>query len=152
MNEPEKEKCQEYSQVLFGKSLKGAEFHDLVRESSSYEEFRVRSVAKIAPRSADSKQIAVRWRSSVERANDSPDANGLLHKLESLAEKQNELERKMRDANGELLAKLRALDSLATAQETWRSALDEIRCQIAEIRQSLERSEELPLRGANGAE
>jgi septin family protein len=151
MNEPEKGRCEEYSRVLFGKSLKNPELEDLVKGTSSYEEFRIRAVAKFAPKSENSKQITLRWRNSVVQTDDSLDANILLHRLESLAERQTELERKMREANGELLERLKALDSLATAQATWRTTLDEIRCQIAEIRKSLERLEQLPSRGGNGA-
>jgi hypothetical protein len=151
MNEPEKVRCEEYSRVLFGKSLKGGDLEDLVKGSSSYEEFRVRVVHKWSNKDDKSKQITVHWRSSVAKKDDSPDANILLHMLESLAEKQTELERKMREANAELLDRLKALDSATTAQATWRTTLEETRYQIAEIRKWLEGLEELPSREGNGS-
>jgi len=151
MNEPEKGRCEEYSRVLFGKSLRGGDLEDLVKGSSSYEEFRVRVVHKLANKDEKSKQITVRWRNSVAKKDDSPDANILLHMLESLAEKQTELERKMRDANAELLERLKTLDSAATTQATWRTTLEETRYQIAEIRKCLEGLEELPSCGGNGS-
>lgn len=151
MNKSEKGRCEEYSRVLLGKSLKAAEFEDLFKGSSSYEEFRIRAVAKLAPRSGNSNQIALHWRNSVKQIENSIDANTLLNRLESLAEKQTELDRKMREANGELLARLKALDSLAISQETWATALNEIRYQIVEMRKSLEHLEDLPSGVGKGA-
>jgi hypothetical protein len=151
MNEPEKIRCEEYSRAIFGKSLKNSELEDLVKGSSSYDEFRIRAVHKFASRNEYSKKIAVRWQSTVVvKTDDHPDANILLHMLESLAQRQVELERKMREANAELLAKLQALDAAATTQAVWRANLDEIRDQIAEIRKNLEQLEVLPTRGGNG--
>lgn len=151
MNEPEKVRCAEYSRALFGKSVKNGDFEDLLRGSSSFEEFRIRLVHKFAGKSEHSKKVAVRWQSTVTKRNDSPDGNILLHKLESLAQKQIELERKMREANAELLDKLHALDAAATVQAGWRTNLEEIRTQIAAIRGDLEHLEELPSHGGNGS-
>jgi hypothetical protein len=151
MNEPEKVRCQEYSRALFGKSIKNAELEDLVKGSSSFDEFRIRVVHKLANRNEYSKQIAVRWQSTVVKTDDRPDANILLHMLESLALKQVELERKWREANAELLERLQTLDASATTQAVWRANLDGIRDQIAEIRKNLEHLEELPSRGGNGS-
>jgi len=152
MNEPEKIRCEEYSRAIFGKSVKTAELEDLVKGSSSFEEFRIRMVHKFAHKTEYSKKIAVRWQGTVvKRADELPDANILLHMLESLAQRQVELERKMREANAELLQKLQTLDAAATTQAVWRANLDEIRDQIAEIRKNLEQLEVLPSRGGNGS-
>ncbi len=151
MNEPERIRCEEYSRALFGKSVKNNDFEDLVKGSSSFEEFRIRVVHKFANKYEHSKKVAVRWQSTVVKTDDSPDANILLHRLESLAQKQIDLERKMREANAEMLDRLQALDAAATAQSGWRTDLDEIRAQIAEIRKNLEHLEELPSRGGNGS-
>jgi hypothetical protein len=151
MNDPERVRCEEYSRAIFGKSVKHGDFEDLVKGSSSFEEFRIRLVHKFAHKNEQSKKIAVRWQSTATKANDSPDANILLHRLESLAQKQVELERKVREANADWLEKLRILDAAATAQSGWRTSLDDIRTQIAEIRQNLEHLEELPARGGNGS-
>jgi hypothetical protein len=151
MNEPEKIRCEEYSRAIFGKSVKNAELEDLVKGSSSFEEFRIRMVHKFANKNEYSKKIAVRWQSTVVKTDDHhTDANILLHMLESLAQRQVELERKMREANAELLDRLQALDAAATTQAVWRTNLDEIRDQIAEIRKNLEQLEVLPSRGGNG--
>ncbi len=120
MNEPERIRCEEYSRALFGKSVKNNDFEDLVKGSSSFEEFRIRVVHKFANKYEHSKKVAVRWR-------------------------------KMREANAEMLDRLQALDAAATAQSGWRTDLDEIRAQIAEIRKNLEHLEELPSRGGNGS-
>jgi hypothetical protein len=151
MNEPEKVRCEEYSRAVFGKSVKNSELEDLVRGSSSFEEFRIRMVHKFANKNELSKKITVRWQNTVVKSDDSPDANILLHMLESLAQKQIELERKMREANTELLERFQALDAAATAQAVWRTNIDEICVQIAEIRKSLEHLEGLPSRGGNGS-
>ena len=151
MNEPEKVRCAEYSRALFGKSVKNGDFEDLLKGSSSFEEFRIRLVHKFASKNEHSKKVAVRWQATVTHKNDSPDGNILLHKLESLAQKQIELERKMREANADLLDKLHTLDTAATVQSGWRTNLEEIRTQIAEIRRNLEHLEELPSRGGNGS-
>jgi hypothetical protein len=151
MNEPEKVRCEEYSRAIFGKSVKNAELEDLVKGSSSFEEFRIRMVHKFSNKNEHSKKIAVRWQTTIVKTDDRPDANILLHMLESLAQRQVELERKMRESNAELLEKLQALDKAATTQAVWRTNLDEIRDQIAEIRKNLEQLEVLPSRGGNGS-
>jgi DNA repair exonuclease SbcCD ATPase subunit len=153
MNEPEKIRCEEYSRALFGKSVKNNELEDLVKGSSSYDEFRVRVVHKFSNRNEYSKRIAGRWQSTivVKTADHLPDANILLHMLEGIAQRQVEVERKMREANAELLERLQTLDAAATTQAIWRANLDEIRDQIGAIRKSLERLEELPSRGGNGS-
>jgi hypothetical protein len=151
MNEPEKVRCEEYSRAVFGKSVKNSELEDLVKGSSSFEEFRIRMVHKFANKNELSKKISLRWQNTIVKSDDSVDANILLHMLESLAQKQIELERKMREANTELLERLQALDVAATAQAMWRTSLDEICVQIAEIRKSLELLEGLPPRGGKGS-
>ena len=151
MNEPERVRCEEYSRAVFGKSVKNGDFEDLVKGSASFAEFRIRVVHKLSNKNEHSKKIAVRWQSAVGKADDHPDGNILLHKLESLAQKQIDLERKMREANTQLLERLQTLDTAATAQSGWRTELEEIRTQIAEIRKSLEHLEELPSRGGNGS-
>jgi len=151
MDEPEKNRCEEYSRALFGKSVKNNEFEDIVKGSSSFDEFRVRLVHKFASRNEYSKKIAVRWQSTVGKTDDHPDANILLHMLESLSQRQIELERKMREANTELLERFQALDAAATTQASWRANLDEVRHQIAEIRKDLEKLEMVPSRGGNGS-
>jgi hypothetical protein len=151
MNDPETNRCEEYSRILFGKSVKGGELNDLVRGSASFEDFRIRVVHKFANRNEHSKKITMRWHNSVAKAADSHDANSLLHMLENLALKQIELERRMREATVELLEKLKALDAHSTAQAAWRTSFDEIRNQMAEIRSRLEHLEEVPSRGGNGS-
>jgi hypothetical protein len=152
MNEPERVRCEEYSRAVFGKSLKNADFEDLIKGNTSFEEFRIRVVHKFANKNEYSKKIAVRWQSTVGKADDQPDANILLHMLESLAQRQIELQRKLREANTQLLERLQILDTAATAQSGWRTDLDEIRTQIAQIRHGLEQLEDLPSRGDSGAQ
>jgi hypothetical protein len=151
MNEPDRVRCQEYSRAVFGKSLKNGDFEDLVKAGTSFQEFRIHLVHKFANKNEHSKQIAVRWRTALGGADDQPDANILLHKLEGLAQRQTDLERKMREANALLLEGLQTLDTAATVQSGRRADLDEIRTQIAQIRQGLEHLEELPSRGGNGS-
>jgi hypothetical protein len=151
MNEPERIRCEEYSRAVFGKSVKNGDFEDLVKGSSSFEEFRIRVVQEFANKSEHSKKVVVRWQSTVVKREDFPDANILLHKLESLAQKQIDIERQIREANAALLDRLQALDAAAAAQSGWRTSLDEIRTQIAEIRNGLEHLEELPSHGGNGS-
>lgn len=152
MNEPERVRCEEYSRAVFGKSLKNGDIEELLRASASYAEFRIRVVQRFSNKNEHSKKIAVRWQSTVSKADDHPDANILLHMLESLAQKQIDLERRIREANTQLLERLQTLDTAATAQSGWRTDLEEIRTQIAEIRKSLEHLEELPSRGGNGSQ
>jgi chromosome segregation ATPase len=69
----------------------------------------------------------------------------MLHMLENLSQKQNDLELKMRDTSAELLAKLQAIDSVATAQAEWRNSIDEIRTQLTLLRTRLDREDEVPV-------
>src|ERR1700722_2354193 len=144
MNEPERARCEDYSRALFGKTVKKAEFEDIVKGSASFEDFRIRVVHRCSGKSEQSKKIAARWQSTVVKSAPFPDANILLHMLESLAQKQIDLERKLRDANADLLARLQVLDAAATGQAAWRTHLEEIRGQIAVIRGNLARSEDVP--------
>src|SRR5271168_4106899 len=100
MNEPEQVRCEEYSRALFGKSIKSDELEDLLKGSASFEEFRIRLVQQFANKNEFSKRIAVRWQSTAVQADDRLDANILLHMLEGLAQRQVDLERKIREANG----------------------------------------------------
>jgi len=151
MNEPEKLRCQEYSRAVFGKSIKNSELEDLVRGSASFEEFRIRVVHRYSNKSENSRKIVIRWRNVTPSSDASPDTNILFHMLESLSQKQIDLERKLRDANADLLDRLQVLDAAATGQAAWRTNLEEIRDQIAVIRVNLSRSEELPSHGGNGS-
>jgi len=150
MNEPERVRCEEYSRAVFGKSVKTGDFEDLLKGSASFEEFRIRVVHRFANRTEHSKKVASRWQSTVGPVDEHPDANILLHMLESLAQRQIDLEKTMRQANAELLDRLQALDGAATAQSGWRANLEELCTQIAVIRKSLEHLEELPSRGGTG--
>jgi hypothetical protein len=144
MNEPEKAKCEDYSRALFGKAVKKAELEDILKGSASFEDFRIRVVHRCSGKNEHSKKIVARWQSTVVKSDSFPDANILLHMLESLAQKQIDLERKLREANADLLARLQVLDAAATGQAAWRLQLEEIRGQIAVIRGNLARSEDLP--------
>jgi hypothetical protein len=149
MNEPEKSRCEDYSRAVFGKAVKKSELEDIVKASSSFQDFRIRVVHKWSAKNEHSKKIAARWQNTVAKPAALPDANILLHMLESLAQKQIDLERKLREANADLLARLQVLDAAATSQAVWRNQLEEMRCQIATIRGNLARLEDLPTRGAS---
>jgi hypothetical protein len=135
--------------MLFGKAVKKSEIEEIVRGSESYEEFRIRVVHRCFGKNEHSTKIAARWQSTVAKPDPLPDANILLHMLESLAQKQIDLERKLREANAQLLSKLQELDAAATSHAAWRKQLDEMRGQIAVIRGNLARSEQLPLSGGS---
>ena len=145
MNESELSQCEQYSQVLFGKSLKRRDIEDLVKLCSSFEEFRVRVVLKFSPKTEAAKKVAANWRESAVEEVDSPDANILLHMLENLSQKQNDLDRKMRDAAAELLDKLKAIDTAATAQAEWRTNIEDIRSQVSALRKRLDHVDEIPV-------
>jgi hypothetical protein len=145
MNESELARCAQYSQILFGKSLKSRDADDLVSLCSSFEEFRIRVILQFSQKAEAPRKVAAHWRASAVKEDGSPDANITLHMLENLSQKQNDLERKMRDTSAELLAKLQAIDSVATAQGEWRSSIDEIRTQIAVLRNRLDQVDEVPL-------
>jgi hypothetical protein len=151
MNEPEKVRCEEYSRAIFGKSVKNGDLEELVKGSVSFEEFRIRLVHRFSNKNEHSKRIAARWQDTVVKTNNHSDANILMHMLESLALKQIEIERKLREANADLLARFQALDAAATDHATWRVHLDEIREQIVGMRKNLVHMEELPSRGGNGS-
>jgi len=149
MNDPEKVRCEEYSRAIFGKSVKTKDLEDLVKGSASFEDFRIRVVHKCSKLNDHTKQVVVRWQSTLAKPANVPDANILLHMLEGLSLKQTDLERKLREANAELLSRLQALDAAATGQAAWRFSLDEMREQIAVIRRNLAQLEELPATGGN---
>jgi chromosome segregation ATPase len=147
MNEPERIRCDEFSRILLGSSLKAASLEQLAEASASYQDFRVQAVAQASGKNELSQRIAARWRQTVVRTPPS-DANSLLHTLEGLAQKQIELDRRMRESRAELLDKLKALDAFATAQASWRSSLQEMRQQIFELRKRLESVDNSPSNGA----
>jgi hypothetical protein len=144
MNESELGQCEQYSQMLFGKSLKSRDAEDLVKLCSSFEEFRVRAVLKFSQKTEAAKKVAAHWRASAVKEVESPDANILLHMLENLSQKQNDLERKMRDATAELLDKLKAIDTAATAQAEWRTNIDDMRLQVSALRKKVDHVDEIP--------
>jgi len=147
MNEPERIRCDEFSRLLLGSSLKAASLEGLAEASASFQEFRVQAVKQASGKNQLSQRIAARWQQTVARPA-TTDANVMLHTLEGLAQKQIELDRRMRESRTELLDKLKALDAFATAQASWRSSLDEMRQQIVELRKRLESVDKSPSNGA----
>jgi hypothetical protein len=145
MNESELARCAQYTQILFGKSLKSRDADELVRLCSSFDEFRIRLVLKFSQKTEALKKVAAHWRASAVKEDKSPDANIMLHMLENLSQKQSDLELKMRDTSAELLAKLQAIDSVATAQSEWRNSIDEIRTQLTLLRTRLDHEVEVPV-------
>jgi hypothetical protein len=145
MNESERARCAQYTQILFGKSLKSRDADDLISLCSSFDEFRIRVVLEFSQKAEALKKVAAHWRGSAVREDKAPDANIMLHMLENLSQKQNDLERKMRDTSAELLAKLQAIDGVATAQAEWRNSIDEIRTQITVLRNRLDYVDEVPV-------
>jgi hypothetical protein len=145
MNESELARCAQYTQILFGKSLKSRDADDLVSVCSSFDEFRIRLVLKFSQKTEALKKVAAHWRASAVKEDKSPDANIMLHMLENLSRKQSDLELKMRDTSAELLAKLQAIDSVATAQAEWRNSIDEIRTQLTLLRTRLDHEDEVPV-------
>src|SRR5260370_37900327 len=108
MNESELARCAQYTQILFGKSLKNRDADDLISLCSSFEEFRVRIVLKFFQKAEALKKVAAHWRDSAIKEDNSPDGNIMLHMLENLSQKQKDLERKKLDPSAELFEKLQA--------------------------------------------
>jgi hypothetical protein len=146
MDDIERVQCEQYSRIVFGKFAKGKEFDDLIKGSFSYRDFRIHAIQKFANKTETLKRISQRWQGSVAKPDTGPDANRLLHMLETLVVKHADLERRIREANTDLLDKFKTLDTAATSQATWRTHLAEMRLQIAGVRSDLEHSEEMASR------
>jgi uncharacterized membrane-anchored protein YhcB (DUF1043 family) len=145
MNESELARCAQYNQILFGKALKRRDADDLISLCSSFDEFRIRVVLEFSQKAEALGKVVAHWRASAVKESKSPDASITFHMLENLSQKQNDLERKMRDTSAELLAQLQAIDSIATAQGEWRTSIDEIRTQITVVRNRLAHLDEVPV-------
>jgi hypothetical protein len=144
MNESDRARCAQYTQILFGKSLKSRDVDHLISLCTSFAEFRVRAVLEFSQNAEAPKKVAAHWRASAVKDDSSPDANIMLHMLENLSQKHYDLEQTMRDTSAELLAKLQVIDSIATAQAEWRNSMDEIRMQIMMVRNRLDNVDALP--------
>jgi predicted nucleic acid-binding Zn-ribbon protein len=144
MDETQRRRCSEFARLLFGRSLKSGDIEGLAKQCSSYEEFRIRLVLQLSISNEVSQRIATRWRDALKKSDDTVDANVLLHMLEALADRQAGLEQQMRQANVELLDKLKAIDGAASAQAVLRTNLEEYRAQIAAIRAQLEHMDDIP--------
>jgi DNA-binding transcriptional MerR regulator len=148
MDDIERGQCEQYSRILFGKFAKGKDFEDLIKGCRSYRDFRIHAVQKFANKNETSKKISQRWQGSLAKPDAAPDANLLMHILETLGIKHTDLERQIREATGDLLEKFKTLDTAATAQASWRTNLGDIRLQIDGIRSRLEHLDEMPSRGS----
>ena len=144
MNDTEKSRCEEFARVLFGSAVKTADMESALGMSGSYEEFRIQVIANLATKHEMAKDIYDIWREAVERRDDSPDGNRLLHTLESISVNIASVETQMRAASVDLLEKLKTIDVGVSALASLQASVDGAREALASIRSELEMLEEAP--------
>ena len=73
----------------------------------------------------------------MKRTVTTPDANELMHTLESLSSRQSALEQKLRDRDAELLERLQQLDSLVTGLTDVQLESQQLRLLIGKYRDAI---------------
>lgn len=136
MTPSDTEKAARLYSLVVGQEAIGPSYERLRDKAQSYQEFRLLLVAdhELLP---DAAGVLARWSATVERVSIAPDSNELMHTLETLSSRQNDLERRLREPELELLEKLRQLDSIATSLFEIRKETRELRAIITQFRQRL---------------
>lgn len=136
MNNDDQERAARLFSILVGKPARGTVFTNLANASQNYEEFRVRVVmnSSVLPFAAP---VAELWRARMKRTVTTPDANELMHTLESLSSRQSALEQKLRDRDAELLERLQQLDSLVTGLTDVQLESQQLRLLIGKYRDAI---------------
>ena len=145
MNDTEKSRCEEFAQALFGTGVDPVDFESTIRISGSYEEFRIRFIAKLSAKDEVAKDIVDRWCNAVELRRDRPDGNALLHTLESISASIVVVEAQLRATSVDLLEKLKAIDVGITALASLQASTDGARVALASMRRQLEMLEEVAI-------
>lgn len=141
MNSTDQDRAQRLFKILVGRFGKGAELTRLTEAAANYDDFRVMLMAdtKLLPFAAP---VVTAWRSQVHRVATAPDANELMHTLEHVAKRQDEIERQLRERDAELLERLRQIDTLSTGVAGLRKEAQQLRQLMIKYRDAVLRLSE----------
>ena len=126
MNDLDKRRCLEFAQLVLGRAARKSEVDTTAENCESFAEFRIALVLQHEGSLAVAKKVTARWRESLQKHHTSSNGNDLMHTAELLAMKHSEIEQQLRVSTADMLDKLRAIDTLATAQAQMRTRLSEI--------------------------
>jgi len=136
MTQTEIEKCERLYLLIKGRAFSATEKEEIQSRVKSYPEFRIRLISEFGW-IADTTAVANKWLNYAMRGDETADGNELLHAMESLAEKQLELEEKMKLANDLLIEKFCDIDNLAKSQQEIKEQIAEMQSLISRFRHRL---------------
>ncbi len=138
MNDTDLARCREFARVLFGGGIDPHVMDAAFGFCDSFDDFRVRLVAEMAPHNEIARGIMDRWAEVLKPSHEAIDGNALLHMLEAVSVRMEGLQEKLRAASDENLERLRAIDANATTLISLQESVAAMRQSLASIRLRLE--------------
>ena len=138
MNDAELARCREFARVLFGAGVDPEIMDATLGFCESFDDFRVRLVAELAPHNDVARALMDRWASAMRPSREQLDGNALLHMLEAISARLAMLQEKLRAASEENVERLRAIDTNATTLASLQESAAAMGQSLAAIRVRLE--------------
>src|SRR5471032_619551 len=138
MNDAELARCREFARVLFGAGVDPEIMDATLGFCESFDDFRVRLVAELAPHNDVARALMDRWASAMRPSREQLDGNALLHMLEAISARLAMLQEKLRAASEENVERLRAIDTNATTLASLQESAAAMGQSLADIRVRLE--------------
>jgi hypothetical protein len=138
MNDTDLVHCRDFARVLFGGVVDPEVMEATLGFCDSFEDFRIRLVAELAPHNEIARGIMDRWAHLLRPSHERLDGNALLHMLEAVSVRLEALQEKLRAASEENVERLRAVDANATTLASLQESVSTMRQSMASIRLRLE--------------
>jgi hypothetical protein len=138
MNDRDLMHCREFARVLFGGGVDPEVMDAALGFCDSFEDFRIRLVAELAPHNEIARGIMDTWASVLKPSHEPLDGNALLHMLEAVSARLEALQERLRTASEENIERLRVIDANATTLASLQESVATVRQSMASIRLRLE--------------
>jgi len=138
MNDADSARCRDFAHLLFGSDIGPEIINTALGFCDSFDDFRIRLVAELAPHNDVARGIMVRWVSAIRPSGVPLDGNALLHMLEAISARLVALQEKLQTASEENVERLSVIDSHATTLISLQETAAAMRTSLAAIRVRLE--------------
>jgi len=138
MNDADSARCRDFAHLLFGSDIGPEIINTALGFCDSFDDFRIRLVAELAPHNDVARGIMVRWVSAIRPSGVPLDGNALLHMLEAISARLAALQEKLQTASEENVERLSVIDSHATTLISLQETAAAMRTSLAAIRVRLE--------------
>ena len=138
MNDADSARCRDFAHLLFGSDIGAETLNTALGFCDSFDDFRIRLVAELAPHNDVAQGIMTRWVSAIRPPGMPLDGNALLHMLEAISARLVTLQEGLQTASEESVERLRIIDNHATTLVSLQESTAAMRTSLAAIRVRLE--------------